>query len=475
MPEHCGISFATPFSLHEGKNMRDRESLFPDMRFFHLLVVLVLLSAIRLQAQQELMLSTLPDLWHSNTLNPAFFPQEKRFAIGLPGLSLDAAHSGDIAYRDIFVKNGDQTEINFGNIIARLDPVNEIFIDQRIETIHAGLRLNKRLAIHAGHANRLTGTMTYPKTLPELIWNGNAPYIGQTVEIAPRATFFDWNEWVAGVTFQLGRVSLGGRFKYLSGAGSLRTDANHQAASIYTSADIYQLTLKSDYAFHSSGLVSAFDTSGLGFNLDIAKVKGQLFSKNTGTAFDLGIQVKLTEKLSLSASALDLGGKIKWKENARYYHSLGNYEYTGVSFPGNDIISGFDSLDFKSKLDTLNDIFQFKKTTDKFSTALPTRFYAGLQWKLNDKWQLALSTLIQHTDQHKNTAFGASVRWQPLRWLSGGFMYSLNDRSKANLGFHGILKLGPAQVYFLSDNLINAFSARQSPAVNLRLGGALMF
>ncbi|HNG90789.1 MAG TPA: DUF5723 family protein, partial [Saprospiraceae bacterium] len=210
------------------------------MRYTYLFSFLALLPSIRLQAQQELMLSSLPDLWHSNTINPAFFPQEKRFAIGLPGLSLDAAHSGDIAYRDIFVKNGDQTEINFGNIISQLEPLNDLFIDQRVETVHAGLRLTKQLAVHAGHANRLTGTMTYPKTLPELIWNGNAPYIGQTVEIAPRATFFDWNEWVAGATLQIGKVSLGGRFKYLSGAGSLSTDPSRQSASIYTSPDIYQ-------------------------------------------------------------------------------------------------------------------------------------------------------------------------------------------------------------------------------------------
>ena len=445
------------------------------MRLTHTLALLCLLLAAPLAAQQELMLNTLPELWHSNTLNPAFFPSEKKIAIGLPGISLDAGHSGDITYRDIFVKKGGQTEINFGNAIDKLEAQNDLFFDQRIETISLGLRLSKRLAIHAGHANRFTGTMSYPKSLPELIWNGNAPYIGQTVQVAPRAAIFDWNEWSAGATLQLGGISLGGRFKLLSGAGALRTDAARQSASIYTDPDIYQLTMNTDYAFHSSGLVSAFDTSGLGFDIDVAKVKGQLFSKNTGAAFDLGIQIKLSDKLSLSASALDLGGKINWTENANYYHSQGKYEYDGVTFPGTDIINGFDSLDFDTKLDTLNDIFQFQKTPQQFSTQLPARYYLGAQFKITERWQLALSTLIQDMPDRQNVAVGASVRWQIVRWLSLGAMYSLNDRSAANLGFHTALKIGPGQLYFTSDNLLNAFSVKNSPAVNLRAGAALVF
>lgn len=445
------------------------------MRLTHTLPLIALLLATRLAAQQELMLNTLPDLWHSNSLNPAFFPAEKKIAIGLPGFSLDAGHSGDIGYRDIFVKNGDQTEINFGNAIQKLDPQNELFLDQRIETLSLGWRLSKRLALHVGHANRLTGTMSYPKTLPELIWNGNAPYIGQTVQVAPRTTIFDWNEWAAGATLQLGKISLGGRFKLLSGAGAIRTDVARQSASVYTDPDIYQLTLNTDYAFHSSGLVSAFDTSGLGFDVDIAKVKGQLFSKNTGAAFDLGVQIKLSERLSLSASALDLGGKINWTERANYYHSQGSYEYDGVTFPGNDIISGFDSLDFDTKLDTLNDIFQFKKTAQNFSTALPARYYLSALFQLTKRWQMGLSALIQDMPNRQNVALGASLRWQPIRWVSVGAMYSLNDRSAANLGFHAALKVGPGQLYFTSDNLLNAFSAKNSSAVNLRAGAALVF
>jgi hypothetical protein len=54
-------------------------------------------------------------------------------------------------------------------------------------------------------------------------------------------------------------------------------------------------------------------------------------------------------------------------------------------------------------------------------------------------------------------------------------MYSLNDRSSANIGLSVAATAGPVQVYFMSDNLPRAFSLRSASAVNLRAGAALLF
>ncbi|MCC7244968.1 MAG: hypothetical protein IT269_04785, partial [Saprospiraceae bacterium] len=199
-----------------------------------------------LAAQQELMMYSLPDLWHSSSLNPAFFPEGKKIAIGLPGLGLDLAHSGDITYQDIFSKDGDKTKVDFSNALSKLDQENNFFAEQRIETFSFGLKI-KKLYLSLGHANRLSGSIQYPKTLPELIWNGNAQYIGQTLNIAPQATIFNWNEWYAGVAADLGKFRVGLRLKMLNGTASLLTDDAHKSATIYTNPDIYQLSLTSDY------------------------------------------------------------------------------------------------------------------------------------------------------------------------------------------------------------------------------------
>jgi hypothetical protein len=439
------------------------------------LAMLVLLCAIRMSAQEELMLHTLPEVWHSNATNPAFFPENKKFMLGLPGIGLDAAHSGDITYRDVFVKDGDRTIIDFGNVINRLDFTNEVYFDQRNEIINLGLRLPGKFMLQAGYANRLSGNITYPKALPALLWNGNGPYVGQTLEIALQADVADWNEWSVGLAKKLGPVTLGVRGKFLTGVSSLRTDPNHISASVYTSEDIYQLSLQTDYAFHSSSIISSIDTADLGFDLKLADLKRKLFSKNVGAAFDIGVQFKVTDRITLDASVLDLGGKIKWDYDANYFLSQGNYTYEGQTFPGADLINGTDSLSFDAKLDTLNDIFNFEKTAEAYSTTLPVRGYVGGTFKLNDHWSFGLSGYFTHREDADNTfSVGGSARWKPMRWLSLGAMYSINRRSAANLGFHVVLKPGPVQLYFASDNLLNAFSVKNSPAVNLRAGVALL-
>lgn len=434
-----------------------------------------LLFSAHLSAQQELMLQTLPDLWHATSINPALFPENKRIAIGLPAYSLDASHSGNVTYNDLLRKDGDQTVFDFNGVIDQLETENTLYFDQRIETVSFGIRLPGNWSLQAGHANRLTGLAVYPRSLAEVLWNGNGPYIGEKVDFGFQARVFDWNEWSVGLARHFDKISVGARLKYLTGVTSLITDNDHHSATIFTNRDIYQLEIETDYGFHSSSLISAIDTSGLGFKVDVANLEGKAFSKNTGVSLDLGVQLRVSDQLTISASVLDWGGKIKWKEDANYFRSNGKFVYEGITFPGSDIINGGDSLNFDQKLDTLNDIFQFQKNAEAFTTKLPQRIYLGGTFQLTEKWGLGLSAFAQNNDNRRVGGLGASVRWLPVRWLSLGAMYSINRRSAANLGFHFVLKPGPVQFYFLSDNLANAVSLKSSAAVNLRTGLSLVF
>lgn len=461
-----------------GLNIFDSKLPVPKTRVskFKILVGCLFFAA-NLSAQQELMLQSLPDLWHSNSLNPALFPEGKRIAIGLPAYSLDAAHSGSVTYNDIIRKDGDRTIIDFSRAISKLEPENEVFFDQRLETVSLGLRSpNGKWGFQIGHAIQLSGFFNYPKSLAEVLWNGNAPYVGDTLQVGPKADIFDWHEWSAGVSRQFGKLTLGARFKYLTGASLLRTDDAHRTMSVYTDPDIYQLTLTTDYTFYSSSLISAIDTSGLGFDIVTGSFGSTPSTRNSGIAFDLGLEAKLSERLSVNAAVLNLGGRINWQKDAFAFTSKNQYEYEGNTFPGADIINGTDSLDFEDKLDTLNDIFQFSKRAIELESELPLRVLAGGTFKFSESWLLGFNALYQKASSGRNsTAVGVSVRWLPLRWLSLGALYSANSRATSNLGFHLMLKPGPVQLYFLSDNLLNAFSPKSSPAVNLRIGGALLF
>ena len=438
--------------------------------------LLVFLSAPKMSAQQELMLHSLPDIWHSNATNPSFFSANKHFALGLPGVSLVGSQSGNLTYNDIFHKEGDRTIVDFSNALDKMDLQNTVLIEQRIETVSLGLLLPGKIWLQAGHANRVCGSITYPKTLPALIWEGNAPYIGQTVDIAMQAKLSNWNEWSVGFAKDFGKFKLGFRAKFLYGIAALMTDDAHKTATVTTSDDIYQLTLATDYGFHSSSLISSIDTTQYGFDVKFGKYNSKLFSKNKGLALDIGGQYKLNESVTLDFSLLDLGGKIKWKEESNYLISQGSYEYEGGILPGEGIIEGWDSLDLSLKLDTINDIFNFQKKAEEFTTTIPFRLYAGGQYELNKKISFGLSTYFQKSADEKGVlAIGASARWKPLNWCSIGAMYSVNKQSAANLGLHLVLTPGPLQVYFTSDDVLYAFSIKNSSKVNFRAGISLIF
>lgn len=442
----------------------------------HSIAFFLLFAAAQIFGQQELMLHQAPGyLWHKNSLNPAFFPADKRIAIGLPAYGLDQRHSGDIAIGDFIRKEGDTRYLDLSQALGKLEPENTFDLDHRFETVSLGLRLGG-WAFQIGHAIRANASVTYPKSLAELLWNGNGAYVGQTLDIAPAANFAAWNELGVGVSRKIGILRVGGRVKYLAGTAALETDAAHAKATIFTDPDIYQLHVETDYAFRSAAVVNAIDTAGFAYHFDTEKIGyGKVFSQNSGAAFDLGATVNLGERVSLSVSLLDLGGKINWDKNANTFHSEGAWQYDGVTIPGADIINGADSISIDNQLDSLNDIFQFHKTATAFSTRLPTRAYLGGTVKLTKRWTVGAVFFRQRGDAHDLQAFGASVRFEPFKWLALGTMYAVNDRDKSNLGLHLGLKIGPVQTYFVSDNVLSLARTTASPALNFRVGGALVF
>ena len=427
-------------------------------------------------AQQELMFYQMSDYWHANALNPAFFPQDRNVQVGLPGFSIDAWNSGDITFDDFLVRQDNGFKLDFSALIDELEPENDFVFDQRLETVSLGLRLPGNFYVSAAHAVRTHGVVVYPKGLPEILWEGNGTLIGQTVDIAPSTLGFGWQEFRLGLAKTFDRVTVGGRVNILSGVAALETDRGRRRATVYTDPDVYQLTLDADYGFWSSALVESIDTADLGFDFNLVdNVGGAKLFDNSGASFDVGAEVRLLDRLTISASVLDIGGRLNWKNDTYYFRTNGNYTYEGGIIDGKDLLSGSDSIDFATDLDTLNDIFAFSRDAQEFSSTLPTRFYAGVNYQLAEDWAVNATFFHQNSTLIDQTAVGVGLRWTPLQWLSVGAMYGYNSRSAANVGFHLGFKPGPVQLYFASDNLLTAFQPYASPQVNLRMGLSLAF
>ncbi|MEZ5040730.1 MAG: DUF5723 family protein [Saprospiraceae bacterium] len=435
---------------------------------YSILLVFISLGLLPAMAQQELSTPFFRELWQANRTNPALFPDQK-YVLGLPGIYNNLLVT-NITYNDLVTEREGQKVINVNQAIDLLEANNLIRENLDIETISFGVKLGK-LHLNLGHALKYNGFLAYPKTLPQLVWQGNAQFIGQTVPFGPDLHFLGYHEFSAGAAYQLlPFLTVGGKVKYLSGIGDISTP--NTDLRLTTSDDIYQLKLNADYVVNSSGTLQYDGYDDLAFNFQFGNFESdQMFSTNTGLAFDLGAHLTFG-KLDFSISVLDIGGRIDWKEDVRNYSLQGEYEYQGL-----DVAQGI--LDNQSELgnaiDSLKDVYQPIETSREYSTDIPLRSYLSVGYQMSD--QIRLGALF-YTENYRGETYGALALNGQLelnKLLTLGVTYAYRQERFDNFGLQAIATLGPVQVYAATDNILTVVNPADSHSSNFRVGLNLLF
>lgn len=435
------------------------------------LLSLFLLSATGLFAQQEIGLHFMHNLWQANKTNPAIVP-ENNLVIGLPGIRNNLFFTGP-TYDDIVFKNeAGKSIIDIDRAIGVLDPQNLIRDDLELTTFSFALKIHG-LTFSFSHAIKFSVFLQYPKTLPQVIWQGNAQFIGETVSLSNDLELNGYNEYAFGAAYKFGKLTLGAKAKFLNGIGNVSTDRAHRRASLFTDPDIFQLTLDADYRLNSSGALNyeSFRDFNLDFNYDPASTQN-LFSQNKGFAIDLGLRLEIG-KFDISVSVLDLGS-IDWKADVRNYIADGIFKYDGLDF--SQALTD-QSVNFDQALDTLEQIFQVTEINTAYSTDLPTKVYVSATYQLNKSWEIGG---LFFTESYRGKTFpavalSANVDLLP-KIISLGATYAiLHDDSFDNIGLNAVVKLGPVQFFGTTDNIISAFQPGQKQNFSVRLGLNLVF
>ena len=177
----------------------------------HLLLIITAFLFQGLTAQQELGLHMMRSLGQAGKTNPAIVPQQKLF-IGIPGVAFNYYHTAG-AINDLLKKENGNNILDLDELIAQADPDNDLNIDLEFETIRLYYRLGK-LNLSFNHAIKSNTFIHYPKTLPQLFWQGNGQFIGQEVSFGPEQQSSAYNEFGLGAALELGKLSIGGRAKF---------------------------------------------------------------------------------------------------------------------------------------------------------------------------------------------------------------------------------------------------------------------
>jgi hypothetical protein len=416
-------------------------------------------------AQEDLSTHFMRHTWQANRTNPALFPNYK-VAVGLPGF-YNSLYLSNITYNDVVVDN----KIDPNAAIAVLDERDNIIRENLdIETINVGVRLGK-FGLSFGHAARFNAFLNYPKALPQLIWQGNAQFIGETVDFAPDIDLFSYQEFSLGVMYDINpNFSIGGKVKLLSGSATTQTTGNR--LQLTTSDDVYQLTLDADYTVNTSSSLDYNGFDEVEVNFDFGTFDGgDLFSQNTGIAFDLGARFAF-DKFEFAASVIDLGASINWEEEVNNYSLTGVSEFKGLEF-ADEILE--DSTEFGSVLDTLESFYDFTETSNAFSTTLPTRFYLSATYQIRSNWTGGIMFYSERYREETFPALALGTNIDLLPFLNVGGVYAMRSGTFDNLGLNATIKLGPVQLLAATDNIFTALQPKDSNAANLRVGLNLLF
>lgn len=395
-----------------------------------------------------------PQRLHSN---PAFFYSGSVQAT-LPSPALSMGNTA-FSYKDLVVHEpgSDAPTLDVGGVIRGMDPDNQLRLNVRADVFSVALNLRK-FQLSLGAAAQVDARLRYPRALPDLLWNGNAAHLGSSLSLAPNLQLMAYQSYEAGLAWKLSdKLAIGSRIKYLIGSLSVSTASD--IATLHTEEAYYQLNLTTDYALNMSMMRLPDSTEDFELN-------ALPFTQNKGLAVDLGVDMDVTEKLSLAMSVLNLGS-INWQEDARQYRSQGMYTFSGL-----DVSTYFqgDSISFEQVLDTLETTFDLVETEQAYRTALPLQIYLSGRYQLLPSLQLGALFHSEFYNGQYRPALVLSGNKRVGKVLYAGLTYAMRDKRFDQIGLNLLLKAGPLFLYTATDHLLTLIHPRVARQLSFRFG-----
>jgi len=417
-------------------------------------------------SQQEVGLHFM-DVWQTSKTNPAYI-SEKKIVIGLPNPHLNYYNNtGDFSSLIVDYLN-EEKGITAGDALANLPTSKNILRGVlEVETFNIGYRFGK-VQLGFSHLQKADLYLRFPKTLAQLFLEGNGQFVGQKINLSHDLNLNAYHEFGLSGAIQLNKLNVGARVKFLSGIANAVTEKGE--VSLFTDDDVYQLTLDRDYILNTAGVENLDETDDFDLSLKTINLNN-LFTKNMGFSVDLGVTYAVNEKLSLSASVLDLG-KINWERNVTNYINKGETTYDGFDFA--QFVEN-DSVSFESTLDSLENTFNFSEENENYSTNMPVKIYLSGTYQLNEKIQLGGLLYYENYRGEHFPVLGLSVNTKFKKIFNVGATYSARKDSVFNLGLNFAIKYKAFQLFATADNVVGAFQPYKSSNVNFRTGLNLLF
>ncbi len=407
------------------------------------------------QQRTAYFMRTLPQSVH---LNPA---TKFNYTFGLNLASFEAqAITDGFSYNDAIARVDGTKSIRVENILNSLSQRNQIGFNA---TFDAGLYLNfHNLQVGIFAKENVRAIFGYPKDLINLVANGNAALLDETLQIAPDISFLHTREFNVnlGHSFLQDKLRLGVNLKAIFGIGAIQSNNLRLDFSTGDAAN-YPVQLSTSSGLVNTGGVNTLIEMSNGEPVGIINNRDTIFEylknfSNMTFGLDVGATYQVTDKLLVSASILNISPKISWKNQDRQNFVLGENNRTNFSFDGLDIINDSDA-NTNALTDSLSKAFKFASTdnSEKFSSSLPLAFTLGSSYEL--AYNLTANALLYGEIYRGNffSSLSLNVNKDLGEYLTLSLTYTADRFSFMNLGGGISINLIPLQVFVVSDNMVN--------------------
>jgi Family of unknown function (DUF5723) len=390
----------------------------------------------------------------ANSSNPALGGKDVRFVLGLGNFNLDATNSFKLT--DLLTKTSTNTVINLSSFASKLSASNSLGMEMSSDLAHIGFRL-AGFYVSAGAQMFSNSQVSFSNSAIKLLAEGNLknPNVSLTNESIYSQTFISTHLGLSR-SFLNDKLSIGVRVKQITGIAHLETKKlNYTIKTDANSYPLYALQLKSDVDIQAGG-VFATVLNALGDSAKFANLSTNLTTNpvtGSGLGFDLGVSYHLNHKLSVSASAINLGS-INWKQEngiTAKAQGSGTFDWKGYNYR----IGADDNADLNTDSITkaAKNALVPGTTPTAYSSSLPTAFHIGAAYQLSKKQQISVIYRTQTAGKVTNTLLGASYRLQLLKSLQISAGVSLPSGAAMTFGGGLVWSPGPVQLYLMSDNI----------------------
>jgi|GEM_PF-2997322 len=429
-------------------------SLFKKIFFF---LAVLFYAGIHSNAQQE---TTLPFLtWapQAGYYDLTIKPDQYKTSVALPILGSLQFYYMNSGFRMSSMLNGSVIQPN--NVIPELKKINHLNTGASIDLVNVRFHI-KETFFQVSVRDVLTERFDYTHDLMNLIWNGNASYAGQTINLDNvRLAVNYYREYAVSATRELNKkLTVGVRAKFLTGIANIST--RESESSLYTDPNGLSLTGNSQVTMLSAGMINSKNISG----------KDLMGLNNPGAAMDLGARYKVSEKISIACNVTNLGF-IHYAGNVQNNVVNGNYTYSGYVMRDSASIV---NASWQNILDTLKSIFKPSQNSKAYNSWLSPTIYISGNYKITKNTML-YGSLASSVYYGYHSTFTAGAVHNIGKTLQITMNYSIMANNYFNIGGGFVVRGGPAQLFLTCDNLPAFFEPMNVKYFNVRTGINLVF